>query len=361
MDRMSHDEIMERITATSIEDIQTILDHFGCCIVPEVLSHEECAAVFNEMIWSFERRTEPLEKPFVFQDPTTWETLELFAPHHNMLYKNWGLGQDQYVHDLVRAHPSVIDCFEAVWDTRELICSFDAINLHLPGELCGKDYFFKKHWYHFDQSYLRTNAECYQGLINMFDTEEGDASLCIFLRSHLYFPQYANRKVEEFIARTGKSTDKDLKKEFGGDFNKIDDLDYFTSRGCREVRITCPRGSMVLWDSRMLHDGSQPIRGRPKPNIRSVIYVCMLPTHRISEFSGTKKTFIKKSLEMVAGGRTSNHWPQRRLMENKQPSTRFGGKTEDPGFWYPEPTVLSGDAWKLATGVYSDQDYDLLP
>lgn len=359
MDEKSHEELIELITVSRICDINITLEKFGVCIVPNVLNNEECQHVFNEMIWDFEKRTTPLDIPFRFEDSSTWETLELFKPYQNMLYKHWGLGQSQYVHDLVRANPKIIDCFESIWDNRQLICSFDAISLHLPGELCGKDYFHKKHWYHFDQGVLKTNKQYIQGLVNMFDTNEGDATLCAFLKSHLFFPQYAKKLIDDFTAKTGKTNMVDIEKEFKDEFVKVDDLDYFKRKGCCEVRITCPKGSLVLWDSRTLHQGSQPLKNRLQPNIRAVVYVCMTPVERICEYSYSKKIFIKRSLKAVEEGRTTNHWPQKRKIEPFMPSSRFE-KIVDPGFWYPQPTILKGIAWKLATGVYSDKDYDLL-
>lgn len=360
MENKSQEELIEMITAKRHDEIKYILEKFGVCIVPNVLNEDECNSVFNEMIWDFERRTTTLDTPFRFDDPSTWEILECFKPYQNMLYKHWGIGQSQYIYDMVRSNSKVIDCFESIWDTRELICSFDAISLHLPGELCNKDYFFKTHWYHFDQSIIRTGKESIQGLINMLDTNEEDATLSVFMKSHLFFPQYSKKTIDEFIARTGKSTAKDIENEFKDDFVKIKDLDYFFNKGCKELRITAPKGSLVLWDSRTLHQGSQPLKGRLNPNIRSVIYVCMLPAERISEYSFSKKIFIKRSLAAVSEGRTTNHWPQRRKLESFHPSSRYEGKTPDPGFWYPPPTVLKGVAWQLATGVYSDKDYDLI-
>lgn len=349
---LQHNEIMKLITVSENSNINKILDIYGVCIIPNVLDEHECNDIFNEMIWSLERRTNNLEKPFRFEDISSWSTLKLFNPLHNMLYRHWGLGQDQYVHDLVRSHPNVINVFKEVWGTDELICSFDGINLHLPGELSGEDHFMNKHWYHFDQSFLDTTRSCFQGVINMFDTNEGDAGLHIFLKSHKKFEQYVNKEIEKFIIETGKKTGPDITKEFKDHFRRIKDTSFFTDNGCKEIQITCPKGSLVIWDSRMLHDGSQPNKNRFKPNIRAAFYICMLPIQRISEYAFSKKIFIKRSLEAVQNGRTTGHWPQYRKLESYQPSSRAEGKTPDPGFIKPKPAILNTVALKLATGEY---------
>jgi len=206
---------------------------------------------------------------------------------------------------------------------------------------------------------MKNGLQCVQGLVNMFDTREEDATLCVYLKSHLYFEKYANAQMENFTNRTNKTSKTDIEKEFKSDFVRLDDLQFFKDRGCVELRIQCPAGSLVLWDSRTLHQGSQPLKTRQTPNIRSAIYICMVPTHRISEYAYSKKVFIKRSLEAVENMRTTNHYPQYRNLDPKIPTSRFR-KIVDPGFLYPDPPKLTGVAWQLATGVYTDADYKLL-
>lgn len=73
----------------------------------------------------------------------------------------------------------------------------------------------------------------------------------------------------------------DLSREFG--YESVDDdwhilksreRRFLESRGCEVRKIKCPAGSLVLWDSRTVHCGSNPLRSRPSPNPRLVAYLC---------------------------------------------------------------------------------------
>lgn len=348
---MVDDDIISKITVTSRGDIKQTLEIWGVCIVPNVVDHDTCDEIINGMIWNFEFMTSKLPTPFIFENTETWETLELFEPLHNMLYQHWGIGQSQYIWDNVRSNPGVIDCFSNIWGSDRLIVSFDGISLHLPGELSGKNHFQKNDWYHFDQSPLRYGFECVQGLINAFDTNEGDATLTVLTRSHLYFEQYCRDRVEHFINEKGSGDMNSLKKEFGDNWLKVKELDYFKSKGCNELRIVCPKGSLVLWDSRTLHQGSQPLNGRPNPNFRAAVYVSMVPAHHRTQFYCSEKIFEKKSIEYVNSRRMTNHWPQFRKLLPVIPSSRYK-KITDPGFVYPEPPRLTNRMIQLITGDY---------
>lgn len=360
MSNFSNKHLLDMITVENRDDIKQTLEIHGVCIIPGVLSEETCDIVFDEMVKDFVFRTSELTVPFDPDDENTWSVLKLFHPLHNMLYKHWGLSQSQYLWDHVRSDPDIIDCFSKVWDTEELICSFDGISFHLPGELCGEDFFQKKHWYHFDQSYNDTQFKSVQGLVNMFDTNEGDATLTAFLKSHQYFDEYGREMIAAFERENPSLPEKKIEEKFKLNFNRTDNLDYFRSRGCHEVRIECPKGSLVLFDSRTLHQGSQPLKDRPEPNIRCVSYVCMTPIDKIREYAYSKKVFINRSLKAVEELRTTSHWPQYRKLETKLPSSRYGPKVEDPGFIYPDPPTLNERSFKLVTGIYDDRELSLI-
>lgn len=354
MDRLTQRELAELVTVRRMEDIRYTLLQFGVCIVPQRVNEDMCAKTFNEMIWEFEKRN----SSFIFDNLKTWNSLEAFAPESNMIYRHWGFGQSQYVHDL-RSDSCIIDCFESVWETRELICSFDAIALHVPGELCNRDYFHKHDRYIFKQSPLNRGMQCIEGFVSLFDICDGDATMSFYLKSHQFFERYSQDLISDFTNRTGKTSKEDIQKAFTSNITVVEDLDFFNKRGCTEFRVQCPSGSVILWDSRTLHQASQPLVGRENPNILAGAYVCMVPVSRISEYAYSKKIFIKRSLEAVENLRTTDHFPQYRILESLMPVSRLK-KIVDPGFWYPNPPKLTGVAWQLATGVYSDADYKLL-
>lgn len=346
---------MDDIIATQKHDIPLILSTKGVCIVPNVLSETTCDNIFNGMVWDFEERTKNLPSPFVFERPETWNTLDLFYPKHHMLYQHWCLGQSEYIWKYVRTDPDIIECFSNIWGTNQLIVSFDGISFHLPSEISGKKHFSEseKHWFHFDQSFLKPNLECVQGLVNSMNTNPGDATLKVMVGSHNCFGEYASMRIDDFvIGNGGKADEAQLKKQFGENWNRVDDLEFFTKRGCYELEIVCPRGSLVLWDSRTLHYGKQPSKDRERINFRSVVYVCMVPYTRISEYTYSSKVFSERSFKYYNEGRMTNHWPQFRKLTTAMATDRFN-KIEDPGFNYPTPIKPTKRMYELITGDYS--------
>ena len=47
-----------------------------------------------------------------------------------------------------------------------------------------------------------------------------------------------------------------------------DQIEFYKNKGCNERYIRCPKGSMVFWDSRTLHCGVEPRKGRENQNFR---------------------------------------------------------------------------------------------
>jgi len=73
-------------------------------------------------------------------------------------------------------------------------------------------------------------------------------------------------------------------------------------KGCAYKKIKCPKGSLVLWDSRTIHCGTEALKTREKPNIRAIIYLCYMPKSIYS------KTDFKKREKAFNELRTTNHW-----------------------------------------------------
>jgi hypothetical protein len=64
---------------------------------------------------------------------------------------------------LAEREPGVLEAFEKIWNTNELIVSYDTINLTLPNasKMAGS-----KPWPHVDQAPERQGLSCVQGIIN---------------------------------------------------------------------------------------------------------------------------------------------------------------------------------------------------
>lgn len=44
-----------------------------------------------------------------------------------------------------------------------------------------------------------------------------------------------------------------------------EEIAWYRERGCVDTLSTCPKGGVVLWDSRAIHANTKPVRGREYP------------------------------------------------------------------------------------------------
>jgi ectoine hydroxylase-related dioxygenase (phytanoyl-CoA dioxygenase family) len=267
------------------EDITRVIEEYGVCILKNVLNEQECQGIVDGMVKTFQDITVDLRPRFEFSKSSSWKTLEHLFPIRSMLYQHWGLGHAQFVWD-VRCNPKVINAFATIWGTNDLLVSFDGIAFHLPPERSGKR-FVDKDAYHVDQSFTRCYPDCIQGWINGFDTNEGDATIKLLVGSHKHFQEFGT---------VNNITSPD-------DWHVIKDIDFYLQKGCIEHRVTCPKGSLVLWDSRTVHFGASALKTRAKPNCRAVVYLCYTPKSRINETKRQKKISYFENLRMTS------HWP----------------------------------------------------
>ena len=288
---------------TEIDKVSEKLQRYGVCIVNNVLNETECSNLVNGMLSTLSYVTSAMPTPFNVFNVDSWSTLDSLQPTRNLIYQNWGLGQSQFVWD-VRCNPKCIDVFARMYGTDDLLVSFDGFSFALPPEIkkTGNNW-EKDHWYHFDQSTTRPNFECVQGWINGFDTNPGDATLSVMIGSHALHYQYGQTHTVD-----GKA-----------DWVKIDDKAFFLSQGCIEHRIVATKGSLVLWDSRVLHYGAKPLNGRPTLNYRAVVYLCYTPRRLISEKDLKRKIEIFHKRGTKGFKRVTNHWPHRPVMFSELP------------------------------------------
>ena len=101
-----------------------------------------------------------------------------------MLLQNCQVGQSQFVWD-IRQNEKVIDVFKTIWGTDDLLCSFDGASFHFPPELTNRGW-FRKLWYHTDQSYLTPDFKCIQSWVTAYDVNTGDATLSFMDKSHKF-------------------------------------------------------------------------------------------------------------------------------------------------------------------------------
>ena len=287
---------------TDENNLKKKLKKYGVAIIPNILTDQECDSTINN-IWNyFELITSSWDLPINRNNPETWRGFYELFPKHSMLFQHWTVGHNQASWDL-RQNPKIVSVFAKLWDVsnNDLLVSFDGLSFNPPPETTNRGWYRKNTWYHSDQSFTRNNLECVQSWVTALDVEEGDATLAFYEKSNRYHKEFS----EKF-----KITDK-------SDWYKLNktEEDFFKQKGCKESRIKCPKGSLVLWDSRTIHCGVEAQKSRNKSKFRAVVYLCYQP----KSFSNKKQ--IEKKQKAFTDLRTTSHWPAKIKLFPKYPRT----------------------------------------
>ena len=261
----------------SHETIKSELLTKGYCLVPNILTSEE----IDNSLDMFRQWQETI--------PNHDRIHNTCDPHG--IYKFHQVGHQRHAW-YIRTNGKVQEVFKNLWDTEELIVSFDG-SCYIPKSLDKKDNI----WTHTDQASNSSELKCYQGLVSLTDNKE--RTLVVYEGSHLLHQSYfAERNI------------KDSKN-----WNKIEPTYLNTIRDSKRI-LNIPKGTLVLWDSRTFHQNQY---GLGNSEERIVQYVCYFPrnhpknTTKMNE--KRKKYFTEK--------RTTSHWPAPVSVNSLQPRT-FG-------------------------------------
>ncbi len=157
---------------------------------------------------------------------------------------------------------------------------------------------------HLDQRLSDPSFQCIQGWVTALDVNPLDATLAVYEGSHRHFAAFARR----FNLRDQKTDWYKLANNAQQEFFSVE-------KGCPLRCIQCPAGSLVLWDSRTVHQGMESIEGRALPNTRCVTFVCYTPRRMATDAE------LKRKRHDFETCRTTNHWPHRPRVFGKAPQT----------------------------------------
>lgn len=228
----------------------------------------------------------------------------------------------------IRQEPGVIEAFERVYDTPDLIVSFDGINVGFPNR---KDVKPNKPWPHQDQDPKLPGFRCLQGLVNLMPNGDNDGGL--------------------IVCKGGHALSEEFHEEFKDEPNKIwawtnewygfteQGMEWLKKKGCEWIKVNAEPGDLLLWDSRAPHYNLSATGQTP----RICTYTCFMPVTDASQEDLVKK---KHALETT---QSTTHWPNARhvggipVLRDGEPCKYNTGKPRNP-------VQLSERGWKL-TGV----------
>lgn len=292
------DSFLTRISSKDLDDIPKILQEYGVAIIPSLFNEEECENMKVNMWTYLSHITQTWENPITEDNPSSWRGFSDLSPLHSMLVQHHQIGHSQLCWD-VRQNPKVSEVFCKIHNTLssgklknskckvgELISSFDGASIHFPPEKTRKGWCTgRASWLHVDQSYTRNDFENIQSWVTAFDVNEGDATLVVLEKSHLYHAIIAKQ------------------------FNIVDKKDWYVSTpemieaykalGCEYQRIICPKGSMVLWNSMTIHSGQEALKTRKVENFRCVVYICMAPRKLVNKKQQEKHQEVFENMRMT--------------------------------------------------------------
>ncbi|MHC5182553.1 MAG: phytanoyl-CoA dioxygenase family protein [Planctomycetota bacterium] len=287
---------------SDIDNLKSTLEKYGVAIIPSILDEQECKNIVSG-IWDFlEYISKPWDTPLNRNNQESWKSFYELYPLHSMLLKNWNIGHAQVSWD-VRQNPKILKVFSHLYNTtpENLLTSFDGFSFHIPPEITNRGWFRNKLWLHCDQSFTDNQFKCIQSWVTGLDINENDGTLAILEKSHHFHKDFG----------------RDFEIKDRSNWYKLDsvEVDYFINNECSLKKIKCPKGSLVLWDSRTIHCGIEPNKSRSIPNFRAIIYLCYLPRNLASEKDIQKK---QKAFEEL---RTTSHWPCKIKLNPKDPRT----------------------------------------
>jgi hypothetical protein len=273
--------------------LASYLAEHGYVVVREVADGEEIARA-TELFWSFLTKESGMRNDC----PKTWSDQnfsKVGIPRNGILFHR-GIQHSDLMW-FIRCLPKVKSAFQHVYQTDDLITSYDGANIFRPWHLLSADVHSRTHsgWYHVDQGQLLPGFQCAQGLVTLKDVTAATGGFCCIPGSHLYHDQVLATDL------TGNPERNYIK--IPHDFSPSG-----VNLPLREILVLCRAGDLILWDSRTIHCNTpalkRPVTPRSSPDLlRMACYVCMTPTAMASE------EVLEQRIRLFEHGIGTCHWP----------------------------------------------------
>ncbi|KAK2731705.1 phytanoyl- dioxygenase [Colletotrichum kahawae] len=238
----------------------------GFAVIPGVISHDKAVEYQNRAFsWlkSFDNPSLDLKSP------STWTPENLPFVSGINTFNHYGVVHEKFMWD-IRLEPGVVDIFSKIWNTDELIVSFDVLNITLPRRA---GHVPREKWPHVDQSPYRNGLQCVQGIVNLSESGPEDGGLT--------------------------------------------QIAWFEKRGYREHKVVAKPGDLIIWDSRLIHFGAEPTAS--SDTIRTIAYVSYAPASFATEEVLAAKT------EAFNRWLATTHWPHDNIvLRTNQPTLPDG-------------------------------------
>ena len=192
----------------------------------------------------------------------------------------------------IRSDKRIIAIFSKIWNTNDLITSFDGIGHRSPNESWELDW-------HVDQDICEDKCVCVQGLLALSGSSAANGGTQFAIGTHFYH----DKCMRILKQRPRKWQFVSLEQTMLARFKKC--------------QPSLKPGDMLLWDSRIAHRVPRP---RIAHTERTVAFLCMTPR----QFA-TSST-LKRRRNAFEKGVSSTHWPHlfcERRGDNQLPPSSY--------------------------------------
>ncbi|KAK4051417.1 hypothetical protein OIV83_002901 [Microbotryomycetes sp. JL201] len=311
---------------TTYNDFRDDLVRDGYAVIKNAIPGDRTASLVDEV----QSWLEGFNLGYKRDDPSTIREACLPIMSAKGLMPAYGTSHESFTWK-VRSEPGVIAAFEKIYQTEDLIVSFDAINISFPGR---KDIGENTAWAHQDQDPERPGFRCVQGFVNLTPSGDKDGGLKVLRGGH--------KVSEEYHQTFGEDPDPIFRWTNEVYMFKDEGLQWFKEKGLEWIKVNAGPGDLVLWDSRLPHYNVSPEGSSP----RFVVYTCYMPAS-----VATQEELLRKK-EMFENSEGHSHWPMGLQPFKKEIVTPMRNGEPDPlNKWAPrQKPTLSERAYKL-TGI----------
>ena len=302
------------------------LEEEGFVVFANALSSTE-ATLAMTYLWDY---LEELGTGIDRTDRTTWGDDRWPTAVHGGILPSYGIGHSHaqwYIRDIEGVKRS----FAAVWDTDDLLTSFDGVTIWRPwtyNEAWRTN--LGNSWLHIDQHPLgRPGKHCVQGLVNLIPTSAATGGNVVVPKSHRLFEEIPNLYAER-LARIHPSIDH---FRFPNDDPQL--------AHTQPIMAHMEAGDLLLWDSRTIHCSSPGIE-RPENDtdlLRAASLICMMPRSKSnSETIAQRKTAVTQLT-------STTNWSDRFINADEFPQITAVADRER--YRLPKPPQLNESQLKL--------------
>jgi hypothetical protein len=233
-------------------EIKKSLDELGYVVIPNVITRDEK----NEYLYEFNKWMDSIPDMDAIHRKISF----------NGIFKHHEVGHQRFAW-LLRTNPKIQNIFKSLWNTEELVVSFDGCCWYPSGYNAIDTY-----WLHSDQAPNNSELSCYQSFLSL--TPNRDRTIVVYEGSHKLHKEHS----ELYNLRHNKN------------WNPIEE-EYAKKLADKRRVLKVDKGSLVIWDSRTFHQNTTG--GLYCEEERLVQYLCFLPRDHIKNTTVTRE--LRKS------------------------------------------------------------------